>query len=72
MTYTPEITEINVVDENGGSVVKLNWMDEATIEITCTSILTNSSDWPDLSAAIAASIKTMEESTRQHQAKVNT
>lgn len=67
MTYTPEITEVTIADENGEAVAVVRWMDEATLTVQAEHILTNSKDWPDVSAAIQSAMVRMEQSTRQIQ-----
>jgi len=65
MTYTAEITELTISDEVGEPVVKISWLDEATLEITSASILTNSASWPNLSAAIHDALTKMEQSVKK-------
>lgn len=67
MSYTPEITEITIVDSIGDPVAVVTWMDEVSLQVKAEGALTNSGDWPDLSAAILAALNTMERSTRTHQ-----
>lgn len=67
MTYTPEITEVTIADEMGEAVAVVRWMDEATLAVKAENILTNSKDWPDISAAIQSAIVRMEQSTRHVQ-----
>lgn len=69
MTYTPEITEVIVTDINGDSVATIKWIDEASLQVIASSIVTNSQDWPNISVAIQAGIASMEQSTRQAQAR---
>lgn len=71
MSYTPEINEMIVVEGDGEVVATLSWMDETSISIVTKGILTNSKDWPELASAIGAAIVKMEQSTAQHQKKVN-
>ena len=63
MTYTPEITEVTITDERGEAVAVVRWMDEVTLTVQAEHILTNSHDWPDVSAAIQAALVRMEQST---------
>ena len=72
MSYTPEIMKICVVDESGEQVATLEWMDAESIDVTLNGCCTNSKDWPEVSDAIQAAIVKMEQSTAQHQKKVNT
>jgi hypothetical protein len=68
MSYTAEITELTISDDAGEPVVKIGWMDDSTLEITSTSILTNSAHWPTLSAAIQDALTKMEQSVKkEHQ-----
>lgn len=60
MSYTTEITELTISDDVGEPVVKIGWLDDSTLEITCTSILTNSHGWPRLSDAIQDALTKME------------
>lgn len=71
MSYTPEITRITITDQLDEEVATIEWVDEVTLQIMPKVILTNAKDWPDLSAAIHASLTTMEQSTRQAQAAIN-
>lgn len=68
MNYTPEITEVTIVDSIGDPVAVVTWMDEVSLQVKAEGALTNSMDWPDLSAAIQAALVTMEKSTRTYQA----
>lgn len=67
MSYTPEITEVTIVDSIGDPVAVVTWMDEVSLQVKAEGALTNANDWPDLSAAILAALTTMERSTRTHQ-----
>lgn len=67
MSYTPEITEITIADPTGEAVAVITWMDEVSLTVRSESILTNSQDWPDISAAILAGLLRMEQSTRNAQ-----
>jgi len=67
MTYTPEITEVTITDERGEVVAVVRWMDEVTLTVQAEHILTNSRDWPDVSAAIQSAIVRMEQSTTKAQ-----
>ena len=71
MIYTPEIMKVCVVDESGEPVATLEWMDSESIDVTLNGCCTNSKDWPEVSDAIQAAIVKMEQSTAQHQKKVN-
>ena len=71
MSYTPEIMKVSVVDESGEPVATLEWMDAESIDVTLNGCCTNSKDWPEVSDAIQAAIVKMEQSTAQHQKKVN-
>lgn len=71
MSYTPEIMKICVVDKSGEPVATLEWMDSESIDVTLNGCCTNSKDWPEVSDAIQAAIVKMEQSTAQHQKKVN-
>ena len=71
MSYTPEITEITIADPTGTAVAVIRWLDEVSLDVRAESLLTNSQDWPDISAAILAGLIRMEQSTRQAQATAN-
>ena len=65
MSYVTEITELTISDDSGEPVVKIGWMDDSVLEITSTSILTNSASWPILSAAIQDALTKMEQSVKK-------
>ena len=68
MSYTPVIHQVSIEAEDGTEVARLSWIDEVSIQITIqegNAMLTNSLDWPDLSAAIHAGLVKMEQSTQE-------
>jgi ribosome-associated translation inhibitor RaiA len=67
--YTPEITEVTIADESGDALATVRWADEASLIVQAEHMITNSHDWPDLSAAIQSAIVRMEQSVRKAQEK---
>jgi len=66
MNYHPVITHMHVEDEHGNLMIRLEWSDEVSIQVTTTPsnpVLTNAEDWLDLSAAIHAALVRMEQCT---------